>query len=118
MSVSWRHIILAGASTLLMAGTAEAGCKKGCPKPPPPPCHSCGHNGGHNVRTPDIKIGAPLYPFIEPGYRQINADQKEKLDAAIEALKSGGYSVLGEEWPSDAVSSHTILAETWTALVW
>eukprot|EP01045_Picozoa_sp_COSAG04_P011650 COSAG04_NODE_758_length_10539_cov_5.024521_2_plen_85_part_00 len=65
----------------------------------------------------DIKIGAPLYPFIEPGYRQINADQKEKLDAAIEALKSGGFSVLGEEWPSDAVSSHTVLTEAWTALV-
>lgn len=73
MSVSWRHIILAGASTLLMAGAAEAGCTKGCPKPPPPPppCHSCGHNGGHNVRTPDIKIGAPK---IKIGGTKVNVN--------------------------------------------
>ena len=53
----------------------------------------------------DIKVGAPLFPFVTPpGDRQINADQRLKLDAAIAAIEAGGFTVLREEWPSGGES--------------
>lgn len=51
---------------------------------------------------PSLRVGAPRYPFNEPGGdQQVNAEQLAKLDAAIAAIASAGHMVLQqEEWPT------------------